>query len=295
MFLVSLSWIPAGNAEAAQPHRPSDAAMTRSAGFPALLADRSARLMQNPGSIADSAHTRSPGIDVRELSEARAAPSAVAFSEADLFGRAIGLERAVSRGGGLAGDGSPGAQTRSPLRAGTSPFQTMAAGGQPGMPVEHGLGESDMVIASPSDGEGIARYANDAARRGPNASMGEMPLPQAASVDAGSGRKPVLMIGGPSGVTNRIAAPPDAAARSSGGTPPEVAARRFQFVGQLLPVNVTVHPGSQGMQVTARVGHIEAGDEVELERLVETTLASDGFSLGEMTLNGRRSGGKTGA
>lgn len=284
IFPVSLSWIPAGDADTAQPTGPSDGASIGDGNFHALLAGRSAWLRQSSGSIVDSAHTRLPGIDVQELSEARAAPSAIAFSEADLFGRAIAF-----------GDGSPGAEALLPLRAGKAPAREAIAAGQVGMPIEHALGEADKIIAPPLDREGLARHANDAARSAPNnAPVRGVPLSPGAPVDAAGTRKSASAIGGLSGLANRIAAPPEATTRSIGGTPAEAAARRFQSIGQLLPVSVTAHPGRQGMQVTARVCHIEGGDEVELERLVETTLASDGFSLGEMTLNGRRSGGKTG-
>ena len=261
-------------------------------GFASILADRIA--------TTGSAGMARSGPDIQAAADRRGAPIAIAFADGSLFGRAVEWAQLT-----------PQSRQPSPEQPGILPRQTARhrIASPPAARAISVLGAVSLhswqgpapspgsVDSAPGAGASTTRGQEDLTRTYSsnrwaiaNGADGLVPVFR----DAWHTKQDLRAIVGPreSGM-KQYANPEAAATRLRSAISSSLTSQRAEFVAQLLPVSVTLHSGSLGLHLVARISGSDTAAEISVERLTERTLKESGYNLSGLTLNGKRTNSGT--
>lgn len=298
------------------------ATVTGTTEFGELLGQRAARRAQpapealsspllvsaRPAAITDPTFAGMDTEDPRQSAQLSLAPLAIAFAEGELVGRTAEFSilartipdsgdvvtAAALRSGADAASADPVPPDKAPRRVPVTPIARELSGlpdrhGDPApsrsaSPVANGLTDRPAANSHPEEAVTVVT-SRIAAKRpvtgGEKASPATAPRQSAMSLgvlDADFGAAPA---------SAECVSGAETSTQSSEAANSRPADRRFEFVGKLVPISVTLSSGSHGLGVTARLAGADRETMVELERLAAEALAREGFGLSALTLNGQ--------
>lgn len=206
-------------------------------------------------------------VDPRNAAEREAAPVAISFAAADLFGRIVAVEggRSALPLGKPAANEYPWPDVSRFVESNVPP---KAPAGRTFDPFVHvsAPGRREPENRFRIEAIAIRQAANEAAAYNPSASVAEADGP----VEQG----PASPVSRKSGAQSLV----EGSQRAK--------AARTDMIASLLPVSVTIHAASDGVKLLVRFA--DTGGGAQFDRQAVRLVRSEGYELGGLTLNGQQ-------